>query len=95
LKVTSLQEKINDTPLYANVKRVVNKDGTLAAIEINYLTFYAHNGHYDVGYIGLFKVSSHLCMLLTQVQPSGVVHLETILLDHQFRLWHVLAQSGG
>lgn len=53
------QEKINDTPLYANVKRVVNKDGTLAAIEINYLTFYAHNGHYDVGYIGLFKVGAH------------------------------------
>jgi hypothetical protein len=51
-----LQDKINDTPLYANVKRVVNKDGTLSAIEINYLTFYAHNGHYDVGYVGLFKV---------------------------------------
>lgn len=51
-----LQERINDTPMYANVKWVVNKDGTPAAIEINYLTFYAHNGHYDVGYIGLFKV---------------------------------------
>ena len=56
----SLQERINDTPLYANVKWVVNKDGTHAAIEINYLTFYAHNGHYDVGYIGLFKVFFHL-----------------------------------
>ena len=54
--MVALQEKINDTPLYANVKWVVNKDGTHAAIEINYLTFYAHNGHYDVGYIGLFKV---------------------------------------
>ncbi len=72
-----MQEKINDTPLYANVKRVVNEDGSLAAIEINYLTFYAHNGHYDIGYVGLLKVGISYASRLPNVlilqtrQPSN------------------------
>ena len=54
-----LQEEINDTPLYANVKLVQQPNGSAAALEINYLTFYAHNGWYNVGYLGLWKVGAH------------------------------------
>ena len=46
-------------PVYANVKEVIHQDGHTEAIEIHFLTFYAHNGTYDVGYVGLFKVGSH------------------------------------
>lgn len=31
-------------PLYVNVKEVVGVAGRLEALELNYLTFYAHNG---------------------------------------------------
>ena len=54
-----LQEEIDDTPLYANVKLVHRPGCTAAALEINYLTFYAHNGWYNVGYLGLWKVGAH------------------------------------
>ncbi|KAK9841890.1 hypothetical protein WJX84_003102 [Apatococcus fuscideae] len=53
------QDELHKVPVYANVKEVCRPDGPVEAIEINYLTFYAHNGTYDVGYMGLFKVGSH------------------------------------
>ena len=31
-------------PLYVNAKEVCREDGTVEALELNYLTFYAHNG---------------------------------------------------
>ena len=54
-----LQDELHKVPVYANVKQVCRPDGPMEAIEINYLTFYAHNGTYDVGYMGLFRVGSH------------------------------------
>lgn len=54
-----MQDELHKVPVYANVKEVCRPDGPVEAIEINYLTFYAHNGTYDVGYMGLFKVGSH------------------------------------
>lgn len=38
---------------------MLGKDGSAEAIEIQYLTFYAHNGWYDIGYLGLLKVGAH------------------------------------
>ncbi len=38
------QDLIDDVPLYVNVKEVCREDGTVEALELNYLTFYAHNG---------------------------------------------------
>lgn len=58
-KWARVQEEIDRTPLYANAKWVVRKDGSPEAIEITYLTFYAHNGYYDIGYLGLLKVGAH------------------------------------
>lgn len=56
---TVMQEEIDESPLYANVKWVVRPDGVREALEINYLTLYAHNGWYDIGYLGLLKVGAH------------------------------------
>ena len=38
------QDLIDDVPLYVNAKEVCREDGTVEALELNYLTFYAHNG---------------------------------------------------
>lgn len=46
-------------PLYGNAKWVIGRDGVAEALEVQYLTFYAHNGWYDIGYIGLLKVGAH------------------------------------
>lgn len=49
-------------PLYVNVKVVTKGDIKTTepiALEINYITFYAHNGWHDVGRIGLWKVGAH------------------------------------
>ena len=54
-----VQENIDRTPLYANAKWILRKDGSPEALEIQYLTFYAHNGWYDIGYLGLLKVGAH------------------------------------
>ena len=39
-----MQELIDDVPLYVNAKEVCREDGSVEALELNYLTFYAHNG---------------------------------------------------
>ncbi len=35
-------------PLYVNVKEVLDAGGRAEALELNYCTFYAWNGHYSV-----------------------------------------------
>ena len=43
------QELIDDVPLYVNAKEVCREDGSVEALELNYLTFYAHNGSCALG----------------------------------------------
>jgi hypothetical protein len=68
---TELQDQIDDVPLYVNVKEVVDADGSVEALELNYITCWAHNGPLAVG--GCFRVkipTTHcLCWLLPQVSP--------------------------
>lgn len=40
-------------PIYAHVKDVVDPQGKLEAIEVNYMTFLAFNGSYKVNFIPL------------------------------------------
>lgn len=42
--ICGAQELIDDVPLYVNAKEVCREDGSVEALELNYLTFYAHNG---------------------------------------------------
>ena len=73
-----VQEEICKTPLYANAKWVVRKDGSAEAIEIQYLTFYAHNGWYDIGYLGLLKVGAHdgdWEHLTVRISPTGALQV--------------------
>lgn len=49
--------EINSVPVYAHVKCVLRVDGTPEALEINYITLYAHNGSYKVA--GWFDVGAH------------------------------------
>lgn len=44
----AVQNLIDDVPLYVNAKEVVGIDGRPEALELNYLTFFAHNGPYSV-----------------------------------------------
>lgn len=50
------KDLIDDVPLYVNAKEVVGADGRAEALELNYLTFFAHNGPYSVAG---FKVGAH------------------------------------
>ena len=57
-----LQAELDEVPLYANVKLITEGDVAATkpvAVEINFITFYAHNGWYDVGNCGLWKVGAH------------------------------------
>ena len=57
-----MQGEIDSVPLYANVKIVTEGDVATTepvGIEINYITFYAHNGWYDIGKLGIWKVGAH------------------------------------
>lgn len=42
------KDRIDDVPLYVNTKEVLNSSGDVEALELNYMTFYAYNGHYNV-----------------------------------------------
>lgn len=42
-------------PIYAHVKDVIDPQGKLEAIEVNYMTFLAFNGSYKVNFIPLGK----------------------------------------
>lgn len=42
------QHLIDEVPLYVNAKEVLNSSGRVEALELNYLTLYAYNGHYNV-----------------------------------------------
>ena len=61
-----LQDLIDDVPLYVNAKEVVDlKSGKPLALELNYMTFYAHNGPYWVaGCQVTAQVSSILLIIL-------------------------------
>lgn len=39
---------MNDVPVYVNAKEVVDASGRAEALELNYCTFYAWNGHYSI-----------------------------------------------
>lgn len=43
------QDCLDDVPVYAHVKEVCLPDGTMEALEITYITLYAHNGWYALG----------------------------------------------
>ncbi|DBA67866.1 TPA: hypothetical protein ACH3X2_014210 [Trebouxia sp. C0005] len=42
--------ELDEVPLYVVVKEVLNKEAHVEAVEINYLTFYAFNGPYTIGF---------------------------------------------
>lgn len=57
-------DKINDVPLYAHVKEITTLPdasgySSVEALEINYLTFYAYNGPYNVGGVRLIQTGAH------------------------------------
>lgn len=59
-----MQDKINDVPLYAHVKEITTLPdasgySSVEALEINYLTFYAYNGPYNVGGVRLIQTGAH------------------------------------
>ena len=62
-----LQAELAEVPLYAHAKAVLppgggtadGTAGTAEAIEVTYMTLYAHNGSYDVGGLGLFHAGAH------------------------------------
>ncbi len=58
--VWRLQTELDSVPLYVAVKEVVNKEGKVEAVEIDYCTFYAYNGPYKIGLSPLAaKVGAH------------------------------------
>jgi hypothetical protein len=53
-------ELLPDVPVYAHAKAVASPDGSsVEAIEINYITVFAFNGHYNLGGLGLLHVGAH------------------------------------
>ncbi len=56
----SLQELLDDVPVYCHPKLVLGSDGnSVEAIELTYITLYAYNGPYRVGGVGLIKTGDH------------------------------------
>ncbi len=69
-----LQVQIDSVPLYAHVKEVLaapcmpiahsaqhsTRSAEVEALEINYLTFYAYNGPYNVGGVRLIQTGQHV-----------------------------------
>lgn len=53
--VAGAQHQINDVPLYVNAKELVAADGSVEALELNYIMCFAHNGPHTIG--GCFPVS--------------------------------------
>lgn len=63
-----IRNDLDDVPMYAVAKDVVEDDGSLEAIEINYIIFFAYNGPYNIvgekvgGHVGDFEhVTMRLC----------------------------------
>ena len=54
-----VQNQLDDVPLYVNAKELVAADGSVEALELNYIMCFAHNGPHTVG--GCFQV--RLCLL--------------------------------
>ena len=50
-----VQNQIDDVPLYVNAKELVAADGSVEALELNYIMCFAHNGPHTIG--GCFPVS--------------------------------------
>ncbi|EFN60057.1 hypothetical protein CHLNCDRAFT_133315 [Chlorella variabilis] len=54
------QEALDDVPIFAHPKLILGPDGcTVEALELTYITLYAHNGAYRVGGVGLIKTGDH------------------------------------
>ncbi|GFR42446.1 hypothetical protein Agub_g3353, partial [Astrephomene gubernaculifera] len=54
-------ESLSDVPIYVHTKLVVDEYGAPEAYELNYATFYAFNGHYDLpGGLPLFRAGHHV-----------------------------------
>jgi hypothetical protein len=48
-----------EAPVYAHAKAVVGNNGTVEAVEINYITLYAYNGEYNILPGGMLSVGAH------------------------------------
>ena len=75
-------------------------DGVVEAIEINYLTFYAHNGWYDIGYLGLLKVGAHdgdwEHLTVRLCSKTGALQVKPYISLPSFRLtWKLVPQMTG
>lgn len=44
-----VQNQLDDVPLYVNAKELVAADGSVEALELNYIMCFAHNGPHTVG----------------------------------------------
>lgn len=56
----AVQEALDDVPIFAHPKLILGPDGcTVEALELTYITLYAHNGAYRVGGVGLIKTGDH------------------------------------
>ena len=53
------QDQLAEVPVYAHPKAVVCADGSVEALEITYITIYAHNGPYRVGGAPFLQTGAH------------------------------------
>lgn len=51
------KHQLDGVPVYAHPKAIIGSDGNVEAIEITYLTLYAHNGAYTVA--GMIRTGAH------------------------------------
>eukprot|EP01024_Parvocaulis_polyphysoides_P048831 TRINITY_DN467_c1_g1_i1.p1 TRINITY_DN467_c1_g1~~TRINITY_DN467_c1_g1_i1.p1 ORF type:complete len:437 (-),score=32.04 TRINITY_DN467_c1_g1_i1:393-1703(-) len=54
-----VSELNQNAPVYVHVKEVVNEYSHIEAIEINYISFYAYNGEYNLMGVSAFAVGHH------------------------------------
>ena len=56
----ALQDALHTVPLYVHAKEVCTPEGEVEALEITYITFYAHNGWYALaGFSWSPRVGAH------------------------------------
>lgn len=54
------QDSLHTVPLYVHAKEVCTPEGEIEALEITYITFYAHNGWYALaGFSWSPRVGAH------------------------------------
>ena len=53
------KERLSEVPCYAHPKWIAGEDGSVEALEVQYLTLYAFNGAYNVGGLPFIQTGAH------------------------------------